>query len=99
MPWLQGAVRTTGRLNVDTAVRCAGRPRVWVEAPAPGFEARAGEELAISVIATTCAEAGGVSAHVEVNGLPVTLTPRGDGVYTGSYYAERGRGADCAGDR
>ena len=85
VPWLQGVVRTTGRLNVDTAVRCAGKPRVWVEEPAPGFEVRAGEELAISVIATTCAEAGGASAHVEVNGLPVTLTPRGDGVYTGSY--------------
>jgi subtilisin family serine protease len=85
VPWLQSAVRTSGRLNVDTAVRCAGRPRAWVEEPGPGFEVRAGEELAISVIATTCAEVGGSSAHVEVNGLPVTLTPRGDGVYTGSY--------------
>jgi subtilisin family serine protease len=85
VPSLQPAVRTSGRLNVDTAVRCAGRPRVWVDEPAPGFEARAGEELAITLIATTCAEAGGSSAHVEVNGLPVELTPRGDGVYTGSY--------------
>jgi hypothetical protein len=85
VPWLQGMVRAAGRLNVDTAVRCAGRPRVWLEEPAEGFEVRAGDELAIKVIATACAEAGGASAHVEVNGLPVELTARGDGVYTGSY--------------
>jgi subtilisin family serine protease len=78
-------VRTGGRLNVNTAVRCAHPPRVWVDAPAPGFEVRAGEALPIRVIAARCAQAAGVSAHVEVNGLPVELTARGDGVYTGSY--------------
>src|SRR5215211_692790 len=85
VPWLQGVVRTTGRLNVNAAVHCASRPRMWVEEPAAGFEVRAGEELAIKLIATACAEAGGASAHVEVNGLPVELTARGDGVYTGTY--------------
>jgi subtilase family protein/fervidolysin-like protein len=85
VPWLQGAVRTSGRLNVDAAVRCSGRPRAWLEAPATGFEVKAGEPIAIRLIATTCAIPGVVSAHVEVNGLPVELTARGDGLYTGTY--------------
>ena len=82
---LQPAVRTGGRLNVNTAVRCSGRARAFIDAPAPGFEARAGDPLEIRVLATRCAEADGVSVELTVNGLPVNLTPRGDGLYTGSY--------------
>ena len=82
---LADAVRTEGRLNVNTAVRCAHPPRVWVDAPAPGFEVRARDELPIRVLATRCGSTAGVTAHVEVNGLPVELTARGDGVFTGSY--------------
>jgi subtilisin family serine protease len=82
---LSDATRTGGRLNVNTAVRCANRARVWLDAPADGFEARAGEPFDIRLLATRCADAAGVSAHVEVNGLPVDLTARGDGLYTGSY--------------
>src|SRR5215212_8914523 len=85
LPWLQGAVRTTGRLNVDTAIRCAGRPRAWLEAPAAGFEVKAGEPLEVRLIAASRAIPGVMSAHVEVNGLPVELTARGDGLYTGTY--------------
>ncbi len=87
---LEDAVRTGGRLNANTAVRCADRARVWLESPANGFEARAGDPLEIRVIATRCAEASGVSASLAVNGLPVELTPRGDGLYTGSYTPNAG---------
>ena len=87
---LEDAVRTGGRLNANTAVRCADQARVWLESPANGFEARAGDPLELRVIATRCAEASGVSAQVAVNGLPVGLSPRGDGLYTGSYTPNAG---------
>ena len=82
---LQDAVRTGGRLNVNDAVRCSDRARVWVDSPVAGFEARADDPLPIRVLATRCAEAAGVSVGLTVNGLPVELTARGDGLYTGSY--------------
>jgi hypothetical protein len=82
---LQDVVRTGGRLNVNTAVRCSDRARVWLESPADGFEARAGDALPIRLLATRCAEAAGVTAEVTVNGLPIELTARGDGLYTGTY--------------
>ncbi|HET8651221.1 MAG TPA: S8 family peptidase [Gaiellaceae bacterium] len=82
---LQDAVRTGGRLNVDNAVRCSDRARVWIDSPAAGFEARAGEPLPIRVLATRCAEVAGVSTDLTVNGLPIELTARGDGLFTGSY--------------
>ncbi|HZB35872.1 MAG TPA: S8 family peptidase [Gaiellaceae bacterium] len=82
--WLQDVVRTGGRLNVNSAVRCAGAPRVWVDAPAPAFEARVGEALEIGVLATHCATPG-VEASVSVNGAPVALTSRADGLFTGSF--------------
>ena len=82
--WLQNVVRTGGRLNVDSAVRCAGAPRVWVDAPAPGFEAPVGEAFEIRVLATRCATPG-VEASVSVNGAPVALTARTDGFFTGSF--------------
>jgi hypothetical protein len=78
------AARTGGRLNVNSAVRCAGAPRVWVDAPAPGFEVAVGEPLELRVLASRCADPG-VAASVTVNGLPVELTARGDGLFTGSY--------------
>ena len=82
--WLQNVVRTGGRLNVDSAVRCAGAPRVWVDAPAPGFEPPVGEAFEIRVLATRCATPG-VEASVSVNGAPVALTARTDGFFTGSF--------------
>ena len=100
---LSDAVRTGGRLNVNTAVRCADQARVWLDSPAPGFEVRSGDPLPIRLIATRCAEATGVSAHVEVNDLPIELTARGDGLYTGSYTPPAGAaltvvaGAEAAG--
>jgi hypothetical protein len=80
--WLQGVVRTAGRLNVDNAVRCTGAPHVWLEAPAPGFEVDVGEPLEIQVLATPCGD--GVPT-ASVNDTTVELSNRGDGLLAGTY--------------
>ncbi len=77
-------VRTGGRLDANSAVRCAGAPRAWVDAPVPGFEVDVGSPLELQVLRTPCGD-GPPSAAV--NGEPVALTARGDGLYTGSYVA------------
>jgi Subtilase family len=82
---LVGLVRTAGRLNVNTAVRCDESPKVWIESPAQGFEARSDEPLPIRVLASRCGLPSGVSVQVESNGLPIELTPRGDGLWTASH--------------
>ena len=82
---LAPASASGGRLNAGSAVSCAGRPLVWVDAPSPGFALETGEQLAISVSASSCADPGGASVSANVNGSPVTLLARGDGHYTGTY--------------
>ena len=82
---LAGKVRTGARLNVDAAARCAGAPEVWIEAPGPGFEADVGHPLAVTAIATRCGAPAGVVVSATVNGAPLTLTPRGDGLLTGTF--------------
>jgi hypothetical protein len=77
-------VRTEGRLNANTAVRCNESPKVWIESPADGFEARSDEPLLMKVLASRCGLPSGVSVEVKSNGLPIELTPRGDGLWTGS---------------
>ena len=80
---LDGAVKTGGRLNVNSAVRCAGAPRSWVDAPAPGFQVDVGEPVPVQVLATPC---GGTSVPaVRVNGVPFQLDARADGVFSGSF--------------
>ena len=82
---LVGLVRTAGRLNVNTAVRCGESPSVWIESPAQGFEARSDEPLPIRVLASRCGTPSGVTVQVESNGLPIQLSPRGDGLWTASH--------------
>jgi subtilisin family serine protease len=82
---LSNAVRTSGRLNANNAVRCSDRAQVWIESPAAGFEALSGEPLPIRVIATRCGSPAPVAAAASVNGVPLELTSRGDGLYTASY--------------
>jgi hypothetical protein len=82
---LADLVRTEGRLNVNTAVRCNESPKVWLESPADGFEHRAGEPMEIRVLASSCGVPSGVSVRVDANGLPIELTPRGDGLWTGTW--------------
>jgi fibronectin type 3 domain-containing protein/subtilisin family serine protease len=83
-PAFAGKTISGSRLNVNGAVRCASAPKVWIEAPEPGFAASVGEAVPVRAIATSCAEP---SANVSAiaNGIPITLTPRGDGLYTGTY--------------
>jgi subtilisin family serine protease len=82
---LTGKVASDGRLNVNNAVRCAGAARIWLDAPSPGFTAAIGQPIPINAIGTTCADPTGVTVSATVNGAPVPLTPRGDGLYTGTY--------------
>ena len=81
---LAGTSRTGGRLNADRAARCSGEPKAWIDAPAQGFEADAGESLAIAVLAANCSEPAGVAVSATVNGSPLALAARGDGLYTAS---------------
>jgi hypothetical protein len=84
---LTGKTTAEGRLNVNTAVRCSGAGQAWIESPAPNFVAVPGEELRVSALAGACGSAAGVTVTANANGTPVTLTPRGDGSYTGTYTA------------
>jgi subtilisin family serine protease len=79
------ATTTGGRLNVNGAVRCAQEPRLWLEAPKPGFRVDINEPFTVTVLAANCAEPGGVSVAATANGEPIALTARGDGLYTGTY--------------
>jgi hypothetical protein len=76
---------TGGRLNVDSAVRCSGTPQVWIESPAAGFVAALGQPVTVTAIAAACGDPSGVAVTATGNGEPITLTPRGDGVYNGQY--------------
>jgi len=82
---LAPASASGGRLNAGSAVACAGRPLVWLDAPSPDFALETGEQLAISVSASACADPAGAHVSANVNGAPVTLLARGDGHYTGTY--------------
>ncbi|HET9324583.1 MAG TPA: S8 family peptidase [Gaiellaceae bacterium] len=93
---LQSVARTGGRLNVNSAVRCSDRAQAWIESPSPGFETRAGEPLTIRVLAGRCGAPSGVTLDVRINGLPVAMNARGDGLYTGSYTPPAGEALDIA---
>ena len=82
---LAGTSRTAGRLNVDHAARCSGRPKVWIDSPADGFEVDAGERLSLRALASNCASPDGVAVAATVNGDPLELEARGDGFYTASF--------------
>jgi subtilisin family serine protease len=82
---LASYVATGGRLNAGNAVGCLDAPKLWVESPAAGFEAIMGEPIAVTVLAGRCAEPGGVTVSATVNGTPVELVSRGDGLYAGHY--------------
>jgi len=84
-PALAGLTATGGRLNVGNAVACNGAPMLWLESPATGFETDVGKPLSISALAAQCAQPAGVQVSATVNGAPLALTSRGDGLYTGSY--------------
>jgi subtilisin family serine protease len=79
---LGAASRTGGRLNVDHAVRCSGSPQAWIDSPVSGAELSAGRPLEVRVLAAACGSPGGVSVAATLNGSPLSLEPRGDGLFT-----------------
>ncbi|MGH3032963.1 MAG: S8 family peptidase [Gaiellaceae bacterium] len=78
---------TGGRLNAGSAVACAGEPKAWIESPAPGFTALVGDAVKVTVLAARCADPSGVAVSATVNGAPLALAPRGDGLYTATFAA------------
>jgi subtilisin family serine protease len=83
-PAFAGKTISGSRLNVNGAVRCASAPKVWIEAPEPGFKVSVGEPVTIKAIGTGCADPG-ASMSATANGTAIALTARGDGLYTGTY--------------
>ena len=86
-PSLAGVTVTGGRLNAGRALGCTDAPAVWLDSPRPGFRVAIGSEVPVTVLATRCAEPAGVTATASANGEQLALTPRGDGVFTGTYLA------------
>jgi subtilisin family serine protease len=84
-PSLSDLTASGGRLNAAAAVGCAEAPKLWLEAPGPGFEGEVGTGLPVRVIATRCASPSGVTISASANGSPIALSARGDGLYTGTY--------------
>ena len=82
---LSDLTATGGRLNAATAVTCNATPKVWLDSPAAGFVVDAGSPVSISVLATNCADSGGITVSASANGAPIELSPRGDGLYAGTY--------------
>jgi subtilisin family serine protease/uncharacterized protein YhfF len=80
-----GLSATGGRLNARSAVTCGGGAQVWIESPAAGFDVDVGKPVAVTVLGAACGDPSGASVELTANGSPVTLTPRGDGLYTGSF--------------
>jgi subtilisin family serine protease len=78
-------VATGGRLNVNGAVSCSSAPKVWIDAPTSNFVASMGEPLTVTVLGTNCGSSAGVTVSADANGTGISLTARGDGLYTGTY--------------
>jgi Subtilase family/Fervidolysin N-terminal prodomain len=84
---LAGKTTTGGRLNVGRAVACAGAPQLWLDAPAPAFSLDVGQTLPVRIFAGRCGDPAGVTVDATVNGSPIALAGRGDGLYVGSFTA------------
>jgi subtilisin family serine protease len=76
---------TGGRLNAAGAVSCSGTPKLWLDSPTGDFDAEVGTPLAIHAMATRCGASGGIDVSASADGTAIALTPRGDGLYTGTY--------------
>jgi uncharacterized protein YhfF len=81
---LAGRTRTGGRLNVDHAVRCAS-PQAWTVSPRPGFVAELEQPIPVTVIGARCGDPSATSVSVTANGIPIALSSRGDGLYSGVF--------------
>jgi hypothetical protein len=81
---------TGGRLNAGRAASCDAQPHLWVEEPASGFEAAVGETVSVTALAAACADPAGATLSASLNGSPLTLGGRADGLYTGSFTVTEG---------
>jgi subtilisin family serine protease len=77
---LAGKTASGARLNVNNAIRCAS-PQLWLDVPHANFTVAVGQPLAI----TALVGCGTANVTATVNGSPVTLTARGDGLWSGGY--------------
>jgi subtilisin family serine protease len=84
-PALANTTSSGGRLNVGNAVACNATPKVWIDAPGPGFQTDVGAPVSFTALAANCANPTGVTVTATGNGSPVPLSARGDGVYTGTF--------------
>jgi hypothetical protein len=84
-PSLARLTTSGARLNVGNAVACSSAPQVWIDSPGNGFSVDVNKPVSFSAIATNCAAASGVTAAATLNGAPVSLAARGDGLYTGTF--------------
>jgi subtilisin family serine protease len=75
---------TGGRLNAGTAVRCSATPQLVVDEPVSGFQAIPGEPVRVVALAGVCGEPT-ATVQATANGVPFTLSHRGDGFYSGTY--------------
>jgi subtilisin family serine protease len=82
---LAGKTTTGGRLNAANAVTCGSGAQVWIDSPASGFDSDVGKPLPITVFGAACGDPAAATVTLEANGDPVTLTARGDGLYTSEY--------------
>jgi subtilisin family serine protease len=82
---LSGKTTTGGRLNAANTVGCGSGAQVWIESPAAGFDADVGKPMPVTVLGAACGNPDAATVALEANGQAVTLTPRGDGLYTGAF--------------
>jgi subtilisin family serine protease len=80
-----GLSTTGGRLNARAAVTCGSGAQVWIESPASGFEVDVGKSVSVTVLGAACGDPAAAMVGLTANGSEVELTPRGDGLYRGSF--------------
>jgi hypothetical protein len=85
LPSLTGRTTTGGRLNANSAVRCTFNPELVVAAPQGAVDAYVGETVQLAVLAAACGDPAGVTVTASAGGLPIALSARGDGLFTGGY--------------
>jgi hypothetical protein len=84
-PALAATTSSGGRLDVGNAVTCNNTPELWVDSPGPVFHTDVGAPVPVTVLASNCADPSGMTVTATENGNPLTLSARGDGVYTGTF--------------
>jgi subtilisin family serine protease len=88
-PSLANVTTSGARLDAGNAVHCAGAAQAWIESPAPGFVATVGDSVPVAVAGAGCGDPAAAVVTASANGAPVALTPRGDGLYTGTFTADQ----------